>query len=363
MDISKLVEYITQQLSSGVSAQDITTQLRTANWSEDVIKSAFNAAQQQVTPTPAVQTDPSKIQLPPPIARSRIKTGWMLFKQSMSIIGQNRTLYRYILMTIMFTVIISAVYLTIFMFDFNGPMILSAEYIDSDGGLSYISTWQGLLFAFTVVYISTFITYFYATALSSHTLGIFRGSPGLYKDHIKIARSKISAIALYALIATAVGYILRIIEQRFKVVGWLIAKILGAIWALATSFVLPIIADSDKHGVGPIKESVLLFKQTWGETITSRVTLSGLIYLIYFLIALPMMFVLLLILGNLFGIAGVIIAIALFVLGVFCIAILDMLATSVLNTCLYYYAKYNAIPPSFSPELMASVFKAAKSKK
>ena len=90
MNTPELATYIKAQLQSGVSAYTIAAQLRTANWQEAHISAGFEEAQLQMAPTPVVspisnEGSPQQ-QLPPPLQQGRMKTGWMLFKQSFSII-------------------------------------------------------------------------------------------------------------------------------------------------------------------------------------------------------------------------------------------------------------------------------------
>lgn len=56
------------------------------------------------------------------------------------------------------------------------------------------------------------------------------------------------------------------------------------------------------------------------------------------------------------------IALAFFYVSILIIMTLEALTTNVLNVALYYYAKNKSIPPSFSPELLASAFVNKKKK-
>jgi hypothetical protein len=363
MNSSELSTYIFQQLQIGLSPADISAGLRNAGWKETDISAGFSTAQASVVPSPAV-AGAASAQLPPPIARGRMKTGWLIFKQSIRFISDNPGLVRYIIMSLIFTLIIFGILVAIILVDSHGSHTLFYTTYDiTTDKTSYGVT--GLGFVVTVIfgYVGTFVTYYYGVALASHVLAIFHATPGTYKDHITLARKRLPAIAVYALIATVVGYILRMIEERFRIIGLIIARILGVLWTLATTFVLPIIADTNENAPQSIKHSVALFKSTWGETITGRIALTGFLFLIYFLIGIPVTIALTVGLSSLFGFIGVVIAIVLFVIGIIIISTLEILASNVLNVSLYYYAQYKVIPPSFSPELLASVFVAKKAKK
>jgi len=375
--------YVLAQLQAGLTPEDITGQLRAAGWPDTAIQAAFSAAQQQLAPAPvAIAPEPTpaidapatlpseqqpvqqvQVQLPQPIKRGRLKTGWLLFKQSLRVIKDNPGLSRYVIMSMVWSLGIFAVVVTIAILDATHAQTFFYKAIDSTGKSSYTATLPGLLLLAVSGFMATFATYYYGVALSSHVLSIFRGTPSDYKQHIALARTKLVAIATYALIATVIGYLLRLLEERFKLVGFIISRILGALWTLATSFVLPIIADSDESGPKAIKHSVGLFKATWGETIVSRISLTGLIVLLYVVVGLPLVILLAVVLGSTIGMAGIIIALALYLIGIIVLAVLNTLASNILNVCLYYYAQYKVIPPSFSPELLASVFIEKKKKK
>ena len=405
--------YIISQLKAGLTADDIAAQLRQAGWDDASIHNAFAQAQAQMTPTPPAQepianeqpqaqqsksetiantpvtSDASQStagqetevttseptpsdtataeagvqqKLPEPVTRGRMKTGWLLFKQSLGVLKHYPSLWRYLLMTILWVSVLYITSIVIAIVDMFNTQALFYVTTQFDGSNEVAATPLGVILGIIVVYATTFITYYYGVGLSSHVLGIFKGEVKNYTEHMSVARKKISAIALYTLIAVIVGYILRMIEQRFKFVGALVSRILGAVWSLATSFVLPVIADSNEGGGKAVSHSAQLFKKTWGETITSRITLGGLVVLIYFAIAMPVTIILGVGLTPVMGVFGVFVAMAIFILGIIALSALTSLATSILNVSLYYYAEHGIIPPTYSPELLASVFYNKKAK-
>jgi hypothetical protein len=385
MDLSKIHNYILAQLNTGLSSQDIVTQLRQAGWDDASIQAAFSSVAAELNAAPTAQTapetnppaqtsqptipqeqliiataepqatQPAIVQtLPPPLKRGRLKIGWLLFKQSLKIIKSSPGLLPYVAISIATTIALELVFFGLLAMDFTWWHVLTGDSSYSD------VAFYGSLYLFTLL--ATFVTYFFTVALSAHLLAIFRGKPTTFSENISIARRKIPAIVAYTIISTTVGFILRQIEERFQLLGKIISLIFGALWSLLTTFTLPVIADTDKGGVGAIKESFQLFKANWGQTITSRVVLSGLASLFYLLIIIPVTFLLIFLCAPL-GIFGFLIPIGVFVLTMVAFIMLVTMATNTLNVCLYYYARYNAIPPSFDPELLASVFVEKKSKK
>lgn len=365
MNIEELVNYVLSQLRSGVNPNDIVVQLRNANWPEEAINSAFDQARAQLAPTitptepysdqnQAINTDSQPSQQTPAIVpsstgRGKIMTGWKIFKQCFGIIKHNPELWRYMVMSMVLNIGILFLSFAIIAIDSVTTTILSKQ---SNGDMMFEVL--GVIFCVVTMYISTAVTYFYATALSIHVLSVFKGEQITYKDCVSKARKKLPAILSYALISTVIGYILSFIEEKFKFIGFIISKVLGLLWSLAVTFTLPLIADSDTNGVSSIKKSISLFKETWGETISSRVYVGGFIFLIYFLIMIPATIFIGFVLYSIMGIISILISIGIFFLGIIILATANTLASNVLNVALYYYVKYKVVPPSFSADLLSS---------
>lgn len=359
MDTSNTTEYIVKQLQSGLTVQDITTQLRSAGLDEASIAAAFQKAQESIQPAPLTATS-VEATLPTPPKRSGIKTGWLLFRQSFSIIRQNPGLWRYMIASLLFNFVLLALFAAPVVVDTmnSGGTFITESTAATEEELRYSPTLLLIGLSVLATYLSTVITFYYTTGLSVRVLRIFSGQPSTYGETMSIARSKLPAIATYALIVTIVGYILRFIEQRFKFVGAIVAYFLGILWELATSFAIPVIADSNKSGVGAIRESITLFKANWGETITGRVTLGAVLVIGFMLVAIPLIIISFVV----FGPAGLLLGLVALVPLILLVATLDAVATNILNVALYYYANTKAIPPAFSAELLASAF-VAKPKK
>lgn len=362
MDTPELATYIKAQLQSGISADTIAAQLRTANWQEAHISAGFEEAQLQMAPTPVVspisnEGSPQQ-QLPPPLQQGRMKTGWMLFKQSFSIIKNTPGLFRYVIISTVWSIGLFFVFGALLYIDsINGQLFSNLQVNGAEEVTAF--TLPGLAVLAVWAIAQTVIAFFYATALSSHVLSIFRAQPSTYAKNIKLARTKIGSIITFSVIFVVVGFLINLL-QRIRFVGWILSKIIGFIWSLATSFSVPLIADKEIGGAKAIKESILLFRQSWGETIVSRVSVGGLFFLIYFCIAIPVTIGLAIGLNFLFGGAGMLIAFILLIISIVIMGVIESLVTNVLNVALYYYATYKIIPPSFDAALLASFYRSKK---
>ena len=289
-----------------------------------------------------------------------MKTGWMLMKQSLSVLKTTPGLTRYMIMSLLWTMLLTAIVAGIFIYDhLNNQALISTGLDSSDDAQSYLLL-PGWIILIVYAYIMTFITQFYGVGLSAHVLSIFRGQTTSYAQNIAIARKKVIAIATYSFITMGVGLIMQILEEKFKLLGVIAARLFGAAWEIATSFVLPVIADTNDSGLKAIKTSLHLFKKAWGETLVSRISLGTLIFLVYLLVALPISIALGFGLAQTLGIVGVIITIALFFIGIVIISLLTSMATSILMTSLYYYGTYGVVPPTFNQELLANAYRPKK---
>lgn len=371
MNNPELITYIHTQLQSGLTPDTIATQLRNGGWQEVDIQNGFAGAQQNILPTAMAAAPADQVQaaattlpaavLPPPLNQSRFKTGWQLFKQSIGIIKNNPGLSRYVIISTLWALLLFVILSAIYVIDYMNGKVLTFDTTDDKGAATIGLTVIGYLVFIVWWIIQTTITFFYATALSSHVLSIFRAQQTTYAQNIAASRKKIIPIMTFAIINVIVGIILNAIE-RIRYIGWIVAKILGVGWNLATAFAIPLLADKSVSGLEATKESLKLFKANWGETIVARVSLGGLFFLIYFLIAVPLTVGLAFGLGTIFGFYGVIGAAALFVIGIVIMSVIEILARNILDVALYYYATYKVIPPNFSAELLASVFTTKRKK-
>lgn len=381
---NQLASYIVKQFQAGSTPDDIAGQLRGAGWREEDIQEGFTEARTILQPGPTQQQPPAAAQpaqepqdtahttaepqstqavLPPPIERGKLKTGWLLFKQSLRVLKNYPGLIKYPAISIVLSLLLLLITAGLFIYDvISSTNALTTEYATYTGEKRE-ATPAGLAVGLIYYLLTAFVTYFFATALSAHTLSLFRGQNGSNGHFIGVARSKSGAIALYTLIDSTVGFLLRFIAERFRLIGWIVSKILGALWTLATVFVVPIIADTPDNGAAAVKRSFGLFKANWGETIVGRVSMAGLAVLFYLVIFVPLIILLMIILGSTLDAAGILIALGIFILSLIVFATVEVAATNILNTALYYYAQYKIIPPAFEPELLASVFIQKKKKK
>lgn len=358
-DQEKLNGYVYRQLQSGLQPEEVTQQLRTAGWDEATIARAFEASRANLTPTSQPMTTAEPIVTAPTVTfaptgqkRGRIKTSWILLKQSLKVLQNNKQLIRYPFMGGLVSLLVSIIVAAIFIFSGDTFTVGS---VDASGKVGSALTGYGIALSAAYYVLTFFVIFLYNAGLAAHVLDIFRGTSQPYKHYMKIAWSKWVPILFYSIITATVGFILRTIEERFKFVGFFIRRIFGTLWTLANLFTIPVIVESDVSAPSAIKQSTQLFLSRWGENIAARITFGGIAFGLYFLILVPM-FIGTIMFGANFGAAGYIIGGVVIALSLIIFATIETAAESVLSTALYFYAKYEQIPGAFEPELLNATF-------
>jgi uncharacterized protein DUF6159 len=130
------------------------------------------------------------------------------------------------------------------------------------------------LVAFLFYFSQYFVIFFFNAGLVGAALIRLEGGDPTFADGMRIAKSKVGAIAGYALIAATVGMILRAIQERVGFVGRIIVGLLGVGWSIATFLVVPVLVNRDVGPVEAVKESAALLKETWGENVIGRAGLG-----------------------------------------------------------------------------------------
>jgi len=354
--IEQLKEYIYKQLQSGMNPDEITSQLRGSGWDENLIADAFKAVQAQIVPSSPVTTETPGDSHPATNfqangkKRGRIKTAWLLMKQSLKVLKNNKELLKYPFMGGIISLLLTLIF-GLILFLGRDSLIYTAKDVLGDDEI-YLKG-PGYILGFIYYVIAFFVVFTYNAGLVAHVLDIFRGKSEDYQHYMKIAWSKKGPIFIYSLISATVGVILHAIEQRAKWLGWIISRVFGVLWTLANLFTIPIIVETDSSAPSAIKQSSKLFISRWGENIAARITFGALMFLVYLVLFIPVAVVLLILLSFL-GAAGIIVFFVIFLIGIIIFATIETAASNILSTALYYYAKYGQVPAAFDASLLNS---------
>ncbi len=231
----------------------------------------------------------------------------------------------------------------------NGIVQMNGNIAQQDAGLHY-------LYLFLFYYCSYFIMTFFNTALISCALHYLRGEDATFKDGLHQAMQRIHHIAGWALLASTVGVVLRFIGEQSKIVGSIIAAIVGIAFSLASYFIVPVMVMEDKGPIDALKASAALFKKTWSERVVNSLSF----FLIIFLFWLG---------GTIIAAIGITMAMAagmtalmflIVALGaIYCLMLILIQSAlqSVFEAALYLYSKTGSPPAGFESATLQLAFK------
>lgn len=265
----------------------------------------------------------------------RLGLGWRLTKLSFGVLRKEKGLVLLPFLSLLMTAAVWAIFLLTIFF-------LAAPSDPFGSWFFYV----GL----AVVYFVTFFVsiYFNAAVMGAAMIRLDGGDPTI-SDGLKVARANIRRIAGWALLTATVGLILRVISERFGWVGRIIAGVAGAAWNVLTYLVVPVLIFEKLRPWAAVKRSGSLLRQTWGEALGGYVTLGG----IFFLLALPMLLVILLgaVLG---GVTGTLVALGIAIVYWLILGLVGSAAQSVLVTALYRYATTGKLGLGFPEDVFAA---------
>lgn len=275
----------------------------------------------------------------------RISSGWALTKQSWAVLKNDRSL-------VIFP-ILSAVFAMIALVVIWVPTVITAGLLQN-GTVDENNPIIGVG-AVVTIYVSTFIVIFFNVALAACAARSLRGENTKVGEGISAAMGRIGPIVGWTLVAGTVGLILQILENRFPIAGRIAVWIAGAAWAIATFFVIPVIALEGTGPVRSLKRSVQVVKAKWGEGATGQVAISAVTGLIVFVLILA---------GGgagyalvAVGLTPVAIAVgAVAVAAVIVVAIISSALNSIFRVAVYQYAATGQAPVGFDSRLVSSAF-------
>ena len=210
-----------------------------------------------------------------------------------------------------------------------------------------------LIIAMLLVY--NLIIAFLAVALAAGASDRMNGEDPTIGSSLSQAWSRRFAIFQWALFTTAVGLLLRLIEKRLPTAGKFISALGGLAWAVASYFVIPVLAVENVSGVDALRRSAHIIEQRWGKAL--RVNLHIIFY--YFVIicvSSALIVAAILNLDNNNALAGVLIGGA--VLFSFFTVFLLSAVSAVARVALYRYGVGLPVP-GFDPIVLEGAVKSA----
>ena len=265
----------------------------------------------------------------------RIMRSFGLVKASWRILMDDKKLLAFPIMSGIVTLLVIAT----FVLPLNGMDLFTTNSV------------TGIVLLFLFYLVSYFVVIFFNVGLISCVHAKLNGKDMTVGEGLSAASRHIGSIVAWAIIAATVGLILHMIEDRAGFLGQIAAAVVGGVWSLITLFVVPVLAFEDKNVFSAMKESLELFKKTWGESVVGTISIT-LIFTAIGAVGL------LLAIGTLFTSNGTLILVA-FSLLIVLVAILAILASAmqgIFTVALYTYAKTGSAPGIFAPGLVEGAF-------
>ncbi|MEO8753728.1 MAG: DUF6159 family protein [Casimicrobiaceae bacterium] len=200
-------------------------------------------------------------------------TTWELMKSSWRVLMRDKALLLFPVISgvacllVLLTFILPAVGI------FHGGMAAVAR---STSVLGYV-----LLFCYYVC--NFFVIFFFNAALVAYVVERIKGGEPTLGGSLREAAACAPQIAAWAIVASTIGLVFKILESRLGLLARIVIAIVGVAWALVTYFVVPLIVIERKGAIEAIGASKDLLTRTWGKQLV-----SGLGYgLIGFLLTIP----------------------------------------------------------------------------
>lgn len=226
-----------------------------------------------------------------------------------------------------------------------------------DGALiNAIISSENKIVQYAVIFLFYFCNYFVVIFFNSAvvicaTIRMNGGDPTI-KDGIRLAIKRLPLIFRWAIVASGVGMILRIIEERAGILGRIIVSILGFAWTVTSFLVIPVMVVDKRGPIDALKESAHLLKKTWGEQLITNFSF-GLIFMLLMLPAIGMS-VLAFMSGEAFIIIFVSIISALYFLA---LVLIQSTLQGIFQAALFKFARSGNVAEGFSGYIMKNAIR------
>lgn len=274
---------------------------------------------------------------------TRMRNGWALSMASLGLLQENKKLILFPLLSSIASLIVIASFVAPIVGTTTGRNIFMSEEPASDVG--------PMLVMFLLYFCCYFVTLFFNSALVGVTMMHLDGRPYKLTDGLRIAWDRFSLILMWAVIAASVGFALKMIEQRSKLVGKILALLLGSAWTAMTYFVVPVLIVERAPAHKAIGRSFSLVRQTWGEGLVANWA-NGVIVGLGIVAGFSVMF-----LASMTGdpiIAGLGIVLGVAWMGL--MVLVSMTLDAITNAVLYVYARTGNSPDGFDNQLLEMAF-------
>lgn len=274
---------------------------------------------------------------------STIRRSYFIFRQSLSILSKDKELLLFPILSGIFTIL--AFGTTVF-----AGMTTGLFQHLSSGDRSLQNNILGYAVLFVWYFISWFIVIFFNVAVIHCAKMRLDGGDPTVADGFRAATQHLPRIAMWALISASVGVILRVIAERGKIVGKIVSGLLGAGWAIATYFIVPVMIFEKRSLKDSVKQSTSLIAKTWGESLVAAGGIGAFSMLLAVAgLALP-------IIGMFISVSAALVMLGVMVAYWIALAVISSALSSIFRTGLYLYAAEGRTPAGFDADYVQHAF-------
>jgi hypothetical protein len=232
------------------------------------------------------------------------------------------------------------------------PSALSGNF-EKHGGI--FSSWSSIAYLFLFYFFSYSISIFCNSVIIKAALAHLNGEDITIKECVLYSLRRINLLIGYAFIASTVGLILKIINDKVGLLGKIFTFLASTAWNVITFLVVPVLVVENIGPIDAIKRSAQLLKKTWGENLIGNIGIGfvfGMIVLGLAIITAPIV-VILAVKGKM--IATIIVGGIFVLISLFLIFITSTLST-IYTAALYRFANMGEAGDIFPRELMEDAF-------
>jgi hypothetical protein len=275
---------------------------------------------------------------------------YRMFSESLAVLRQDKTLLFLPALSGICTIVMAGMF--IFAELITGALQLHTT--SGGGAASYDATITplGYAFLFAWYFASWTIILFFNVAIIHCAKSRFDGKPVSANEGLRCALQHAPRILAWAFVTASVGVILEMVADKNKIVGGIVKAIVGAAWAIATFFIVPVMIYENLTLYGSFRRSIDLIRKSWGEAAISNVGTT----LFIFLAALPAL-ALPVVGGVAGGQVGALAGTALMVGWWIFLGVVSSAITGIMRAALYNYAATGVVPAGMSADCFEFAFK------
>lgn len=261
---------------------------------------------------------------------NRLQTSWEIAKRSWAVLKSDKTLAWYPVLSFLGSLLVVGV--------FAGLVALAG--LEGDNGKESMGA-MGWVFVACAYFGLAFVQTYFLAGLVAGADARLRGGSSTVAAGLSVANSRLHRLLPWAVVTATVTMILQAIEQRFGIVGRIVASLVGLAWNLITFLTVPILVIEDLAVGAALRRSKELFTKTWGENVVGQAGLG----IVGFLLMLPAVAVFAI--GAAIGTVGLVVFGAAALVWIVVVATVTAALSGIYRTALYHFAASGEVPGEF----------------